>query len=80
MSAFDDVPEWAPRNLPEPGGPESPYTFLGASQPTGLPPRRAAGGREDEPFDAFSRPGRSARPPGPARITGSAHHSPSPTL
>ncbi|NYD44128.1 hypothetical protein BJY14_000111 [Actinomadura luteofluorescens] len=66
MSAFDDVPEWAPRNPPEPGGPESPYTFLGASHPAGLPPRGAAGGPESEPFDAFSRPGRTPRPPGPA--------------
>ncbi|MEU4822559.1 substrate-binding domain-containing protein [Actinomadura sp. NPDC023710] len=66
MSAFDDVPEWAPRNQPEPGGPESPYTFLGASHPAGPPPRGAAGGHEGEPFDAFRRPDRTPRPPGPA--------------
>ncbi|GAA4384994.1 hypothetical protein GCM10023088_54060 [Actinomadura verrucosospora] len=66
MSAFDDVPEWAPRNLPEPGGPASPTPFLGASQPAGLPPRRTPGDREDDPFDAFSRPDRSPRRPGPA--------------
>jgi hypothetical protein len=37
MSGHDDVPEWAPRNLPESGEPDAPYTFLGASQPGGAP-------------------------------------------
>ncbi|MGI5201029.1 substrate-binding domain-containing protein [Spirillospora sp. CA-108201] len=64
MSAFDDVPEWAPRNQPEPGGPGSPYTFLGASHPAGPPPRSKA--PEDEAFDAFRRPDRASRPPSPA--------------
>ncbi|NDU75869.1 solute-binding protein [Actinomadura sp. DSM 109109] len=68
MSAFDDVPEWAPRNLPEPGGPQTPRPFLGASHPGGPPPHLAdgAGDVPDEPFDAFRRPDRTPRPPGPA--------------
>ncbi|GAA1814963.1 substrate-binding and VWA domain-containing protein [Actinomadura chokoriensis] len=68
MSGHDDVPEWAPRNLPETGAGDAPYTFLGASDPGGPPggrwepPRTEAG----EPFDAFRRPDRAPRPPGPA--------------
>ncbi|MEU8120806.1 substrate-binding domain-containing protein [Spirillospora sp. NPDC049024] len=65
MSAHDDVPEWAPRTPPESGGPESPYLFLGASRPGGLPPS-GAGESSGEPFDAFTRPHRTPRPPGPA--------------
>ncbi|WP_433471930.1 substrate-binding domain-containing protein [Spirillospora sp. CA-142024] len=58
MSGHDDVPDWAPRNLPETGGPEAPFTFLGASDPGGVPDgyegvhRRAAHGgapRRPEP-------------------------------
>lgn len=76
MSAFDDVPEWAPRNPP--GGPESPYTFLGASQPTGLPPGGAASGHEGEPFDAFGGPGRVPRPAGPAHAAAGPPRGPWP--
>lgn len=76
MSGHDDVPDWAPRNLPDPGGPDTPYTFLGASQPGGVPtpgpygpgPHRPGPPRTEngEPFDAFARPVRTPRPPGPA--------------
>ncbi|XRQ15579.1 substrate-binding domain-containing protein [Actinomadura welshii] len=86
MSGHDDVPEWAPRDLPD-SGPETPYTFLGASYPGGVPsspgPSSAgpsspgpyggvpAGGAPDEPpgtrpFNAFEKPDRAPRSPGPA--------------
>ena len=42
MSGHDDVPEWAPRNLPD-EDPDAPYTFLGASQPGGVPAPGPAG-------------------------------------
>ncbi|GAA0577800.1 substrate-binding and VWA domain-containing protein [Actinomadura livida] len=68
------MPEWAPRNLPESGEPDAPYTFLGASQPGGAPlpsPSSSpgpAGGTPPggRPFEPFERPGPAARPPGPA--------------
>ncbi|URM93529.1 substrate-binding domain-containing protein [Actinomadura madurae] len=69
MSGHDDVPDWAPRNLPEPDDPETPYTFLGASQPGGAPAPHGPGARPagpEAPFDAFTRPARASRPPGPA--------------
>ncbi|MFG2246524.1 substrate-binding domain-containing protein [Spirillospora sp. NPDC048823] len=79
MSGHDDVPEWAPRTPPDSGDPGAPYTFLGASYPGGVPtgPADGAAGRTppggtaggpaaDRPFDAFERPGRASRPPGPA--------------
>ncbi|MGP4028608.1 substrate-binding domain-containing protein [Actinomadura sp. 3N407] len=79
MNGHDDVPEWAPRNLSETGDPDAPYTFLGASHPGGAPSGRAdggAGGRPpgggaggtaaDRPFNAFEKPARASRPPGPA--------------
>ncbi|WP_141575002.1 substrate-binding domain-containing protein [Actinomadura sp. WMMA1423] len=75
MSAFDDVPEWAPRTPPEPGGPESPHVFLGASHPGPLP-RRGRGGSEGEPFDAFKRPGRTPRPQGPAHAAAKSARGP----
>ncbi|MCQ0013304.1 hypothetical protein [Actinomadura madurae] len=67
MSGHDDVPDWAPRNLPEPDDPETPYTFLGASQPGGAPAPHGPGARPagpEAPFDAFTRPARASRPPG----------------
>ncbi len=72
MSGHDDVPEWAPRNLPESGGgPDAPYTFLGASYPGGVPsPGPAAepppGTAGERPFDPFEKPDRSPRSAGPA--------------
>lgn len=49
MSGHDDVPDWAPRNLPEPDDPETPYTFLGASQPGGAPAPHGPGARPAGP-------------------------------
>ncbi|TDD62292.1 VWA domain-containing protein [Actinomadura darangshiensis] len=78
MSGHDDVPDWAPRNLSDTGGHDNPYTFLGASDPGGArepqpgtphpgTPRHGTPRTESgEPFDAFKRPDRAPRPPGPA--------------
>ncbi|MEU8804407.1 hypothetical protein AB0C35_43220, partial [Spirillospora sp. NPDC048819] len=55
MSGHDDVPEWAPRNPPESGDPDAPYTFLGASYPGGVPAGPPGGAGRGRPGDPYQR-------------------------